>query len=498
MAMSSAAAEAPAGDAVVVGSGPNGLAAAVALARAGLAVTVLEAEETIGGGARTIDLGLAPGIRHDLCSAVHPMALASPFFRAFDLAARGVELLTPEASYAQPLDAEPAAIAWHDLERTAADLGLDGPAWRRWIGGLSREADLVTLLGLSDKRSVPRELLSPRGVRAGLGFGALLAAQGTPLWDRPFTTERARALLTGVASHGIGALPHLAPAATAGLLASLAHAGGWPIPRGGSQAITDALVADLEAHGGRVITGHRVDGPAGMPRARAVLLGTTAAQAARLLTGRIRSEMLRGLRRFPHGDGAAKVDLVLSGPIPWRDAEVGRAGTQHLGGTRDQMAAAEAEVAAGRLPERPVTLVSDPAVVDPDRIHDGLRPVWAYAHVPADCPEDPTELVLGQLERFAPGVRDLVVASRGIPASRMSHHNPSLTGGDIAMGRISMWRMIARPTARLDPWHLGAGAYLCSGATPPGPGVHGMSGWFAAQRVLSREFGIDAPPSLAP
>lgn len=497
MAMSSAAAEVPAGDVVVVGSGPNGLVAAVALARAGLAVTVLEAEETIGGGARTLDLGLAPGIRHDLCSAVHPMALASPFFRAFDLAARGVELLTPEASYAQPLDAEPAAIAWHDLERTAADLGLDGPAWRRWIGGVSREADLVTLLGLSDKRSVPRELLSPWGAgRARLrrpAGGPGHPVVGPPLHHRagPGAADRRR-----LPRHRCS--PHLAPAATAGLLASLAHAGGWPIPRGGSQAITDALVADLETHGGRVITGHRVDGPAGMPRARAVLLDTTAAQAARLLTGRIRSEMLRALRRFPHGDGAAKVDLVLSGPIPWRDAEVGRAGTQHLGGTRDQMAAAEAEVAAGLLPERPVTLVSDPAVVDPERIHDGLRPVWAYAHVPADCPEDPTELVLGQLERFAPGVRDLVVASRGIPASRMSHHNPSLTGGDIAMGRISMWRMIARPTARLDPWHLGAGAYLCSGATPPGPGVHGMSGWFAAQRVLSREFGIDSPPSLAP
>lgn len=484
-------------DAVVVGSGPNGLAAAVTLARAGLRVLVLEAEPTIGGGARTLDLDLAPGIVHDLCSAVHPMALASPFFREFDLAARGVRTAAPEASYAQPLDAEPAAIAWHDLERTADGLGADGPTWRRTLGTLAAHSDLVVELALGDKRSIPPVLRTPRALPVAALFGAMVGAQGTPAWDVPLRTTRARALLTGVAAHAIGPLPSLAPAATSMLLASLAHGVGWPVPVGGSQALMDALVADLRAHGGEIATEHRVRTWRDVPPARTVLLDTTAGAAASILANRLPTGLERRLRRFPHGNAAAKVDFVLSGPVPWRDGDVGRAGTQHLGGTREQMAAAEAEVAAGRLPEHPVTLVSDPSVADPSRIQDGLRPVWAYAHVPHGDTTDPTERVTAQIERFAPGFRDLVVASRGISAADMPHHNPALVGGDIAMGRVTMWDMVARPTAGWDPYDLGGtGWYLCSAATPPGPGVHGMSGWHAARRVLAREFGIREAPHL--
>lgn len=487
-------------DAVVVGSGPNGLAAAVTLARAGLRVQVLEARSTIGGGSRTLDLGLAPGIEHDLCSAVHPMAQASPFFRDFDLPARGVELAVPEASYAQPLDDEPAAIAWRDVERTADGLGADGPTWRRTMGALAVHSDLVVDLALGDKRSIPPSLIqSLHGLPVAALFGAMVGSQGTPLWDLPLRTERARALLMGVAAHAIGPLPSLAPAATGVLLGSLAHAAGWPVPVGGSQALVDSMVADLRDHGGEVLTDHRVRSWRDVPPARAVLLDTTAGAAAQILAHRLPSSLERQLRRFRHGDAAAKVDFVLSGPVPWRDAEVGQAGTQHLGGTRAQMARAEAQVQRGRMPEQPVTLVSDPSVADPSRIRDGLRPLWAYAHVPAGDTTDPTELVTAQIERFAPGFRDRVVASRGISAAEMDQHNPSLVGGDIAMGRVTMWRMIARPTPRWDPYRLtDSGWYLCSAATPPGPGVHGMSGWLAARRALAREFGITRAPSLSP
>ncbi|MGP4915908.1 phytoene desaturase family protein [Brachybacterium tyrofermentans] len=486
-------------DAVVVGSGPNGLAAAVTLARAGLRVQVLESQDTIGGGARTLDLGLAPGITHDICSAVQPLALASPFFRAFDVRARGVELRTPEASYAQPLDDEPAAIAWRDVERTAAGLGADAAAWRATVGTLAAHWDLVVELSLGDKRSVPSVLLSPRTLAAAPMFGALLGLQGTAAWNLPFRTERARALLTGVASHAIGDLPSLALGATSALLGTLAHGTGWPIPVGGSQAIIDALVADLRAHGGEIVTGHHVSTWRDVPSARAVLLDTTAGAAADILANRLPRSLEDSLRRFRHGNAAAKVDFVLSGPVPWRDAEVGRAGTQHLGGTRAQMAAAEAEVAAGRVPEHPVTLVSDPSVGDPSRIQAGLRPLWAYAHVPTGDTTDPTELVTRQIERFAPGFRDVVVASRGVSAADMPHHNPALVGGDISLGQVTMWRMIARPTARWDPYRLAdTGWYLCSAATPPGPGVHGMNGWHAAQRVLRHEFGIHELPDLSP
>jgi phytoene dehydrogenase-like protein len=486
-------------DAVVVGTGPNGLAAAVTLARAGLRVQVLEAQDTIGGGARTLDLGLAPGIVHDICSAVQPLALASPFFDAFDVRARGVQLVAPEASYAQPLDDQPAAIAWHDADRTADELGPDRAAWRATLGTLSRHQDLVVELALGDKRSLPSALLTPRTLAVAPLFGGLLGLQGTPAWDLPFRTDRARALLGGVASHAIGRLPSLGLSATAALLGTIAHGVGWPIPVGGSQSLIDALVADLRAHGGEIVIGRRVRTWRDVPPATAVLLDTTAGAAADILANRLPRSLEAELRRFRHGNAAAKVDFVLSGPVPWRDPEVGLAGTQHLGGTREQMAAAEAEVAAGRVPQHPVTLVSDPSVADPARIQDGLRPLWAYAHMPAGDRTDPTELVTRQIERFAPGFRDVVVASRGVCAADMEHHNPSLVGGDITMGRVTMLDMIARPTARWDPYRLAdTGWYLCSAATPPGPGVHGMNGWHAAQRVLRHEFGLRDMPSLAP
>jgi phytoene dehydrogenase-like protein len=501
-------------DAVVVGSGPNGLAAAVTLARAGLSVTVLEANATVGGGARTLapgddgDLfaGLPDGVVHDLCSAGHPMAWASPFFRAFDLPAHGVELLTPEASYAQPLPDGPAGVAYRDLDRTVDRLGADGAAWRALLGPLAARWEAVVAVAMGDRRSLPPGLLDradPVGrVLTAARFGLGLAEQGTAAWDARFAEEAAPAMLTGIASHAIVRLPSLSGAGTSLLLGALAHAGpgtagldgGWAIPRGGSGALTAALVADLEAHGGTVVTGHRVRTPADLPAARAVLFDTTPRTLLEALGAAVPPGVRHALEAFRYGNAAAKVDYVLSGPVPWADPEVGRAGTVHVGGTRAEVARAENEVAAGIHAARPVCLVSDPTVVDASRrvpTSDGeLRPLWAYTHVPAGSDVDVTATVTAQIERFAPGFRDVVVGARAVPAARMAEHNRNYVGGDISAGAATMWQMLARPTLRADPFRVAGGVYLCSASAPPGPGVHGMGGWHAARRALRDVFGI--------
>jgi phytoene dehydrogenase-like protein len=486
-------------DAVVVGSGPNGLAAAVTLARAGLSVLVLEAQPDAGGGARTIDLGLADGLRHDLCSAVHPLAWASPFFAEFGLAARGVEMLTPEVSYAHPLAGGRAGVAYHDLERTVDCLGLDGPAWRSMVGSLSERAGHLVRLALGDTRHLP-EGAFPGGVATAVRFAAGIVTEGTRAWNRPFVGDVAPALLTGVAAHAIAPQPSLAGAGTSLLLAALAHAGaGWPIPRGGSGAITAALVADLEAHGGRVVTGHPVRSFADLPPARAYLFDTTPRTLVRVLGDRLPRGLVRALRRYRYGDAAAKVDYALSGPVPWSAPEIARAGTVHVGGSRRQMAAAEHDVARGRHAERPMIVASDPTVVDPARASGGLRPFWSYAHVPAGSDRDVTDAVTSHIELYAPGFRDVVVASRCVPAALMESHNQNYVGGDIAAGAVTLRQLLARPNLRPNPYATGRdGIYLCSASTPPGPGVHGLAGWYAARHALRAVFGIRQAPSLMP
>lgn len=498
-------------DAVVVGSGPNGLAAAVTLARAGLGVRVLEAQPTVGGGARTVAIPeLADGMPFDLCSAVHPLAWASPFFRAFDLPAHGVELVAPDLAYAQPLDGDRAGLAYRDLARTAERLGPDGDAWRDLLGPLAADWRQMTALAMGDKRTLRGMLDGLRGehgptasdlasmVRPGLRFGAALLEQGGPRWDRRFLTDEAKALLTGVAAHGITPLPSLGGAGTALLLAALAHAdGGWAIPLGGSQAITDAMVRDLEAHGGTVETGRRVESWSDLPPARAVLFDTTPRTLLRIAGDRISPARRAALGRFRYGNAAAKVDFVLDGPVPWRVPEVGYASTVHVGGTRAEMVIAEDAVAHGLHAERPVVLVSDPSVADLSRLRGPRRPLWSYAHVPAGSTEDVTESVTRQIERFAPGFRDVVVGSRCIPAAQMERHNQNYPGGDISAGEATMWQLVARPTAAPDPYQIAEGVYLCSASTPPGPGVHGMGGWHAARRALLREFDVRHAHGLA-
>lgn len=473
---------------VVVGSGPNGLAAAVTLAAAGLSVEVFEAEATVGGGCRTAELTL-PGYRHDVCAGAHPMAVASPFFRAFDLAAHGVELLRPEASYAHPLDGRRAGVAWRDLERTVDGLGPDGPAWRSLFGPLVREWEGVVGAAMSDLRRLPPDLATT------LRFAARMLEQGSPLWNSRFSADVAPALFSGVAAHAISS-PRAVPAVGAGLLlGTLAHAGGWAIPRGGSQAIIDALVAELERLGGRVHTGHRVNSLDEVSSARAVLLDTSPAELVRLAGQRLPARYARQLRNFRYGNAACKVDFALSGPVPWAAEDCAQAGTLHLVGSRAEVMAAEGAVAAGRHAERPYVLAIQPGVVDDSRAPEGNHTFYTYAHVPHGSERDITDQVVAQVERFAPGFRDLIIAHNTCTAAEMPRHNANYIGGDISAGAMTVKQMLLRPAPRWNPYATPLpGVYLCSSSTPPGGGVHGMCGLTAAGHVLRREFGTATDP----
>uniref|UniRef100_A0A942Y7X4 NAD(P)/FAD-dependent oxidoreductase n=1 Tax=Neobacillus citreus TaxID=2833578 RepID=A0A942Y7X4_9BACI len=477
-------------DAVVVGAGPNGLAAAVTLARAGLRVEVVERNETIGGGARTAELTL-PGFHHDVCSAVHPMALQSEFFRRFRMEDR-IELRLPEVQYGHPLDGGRAGIAYRDLARTADELGVDGPAFRRLMLPLSRNADQVADFATDALLHVPRHPLSVAR------FGLRALEQGTSAWNLRFRDDVAPAMVTGVAAHSIQHLPSLATAAAALSLGAYAHGRGWPVPIGGSQAIVDALAADLLAHGGTIETGREVHDLSELSPAKAVLFDTSVPGMLGIAGKQIPAPRRGALRRFRFGNAAAKVDFALSDPVPWTNEALRSAGTVHIGGTRAEIAAAEGAVARGQHAERPYVLGSEPTVVDPSRAPRGKHVFWAYAHVPAGSDVDQTEVITRQIERFAPGFRDTVLASSSRTAVEMGQYNPNYVGGDIAAGAASFWQLVKRPILSSDPWRMGGGMYLCSEASAPGPGVHGMAGWHAARSALRHTFGMSEHVELAP
>lgn len=477
-------------DVSVVGTGPNGLAAALVMARAGLSVRVFETEPTVGGGSRTKEL-LEPGHRYDVCSAVHPMALASPFFRRFGLADR-IQLTVPEISYAHPLDGGDAGLAYRDLDRTLQGLGDDGGAFDALMRPLVRRSEAITDLLMSPLFRAYRQPV------AGAFFGRAALEQGTRLWNRRFSGARAPALLTGVAAHPVGRMPSL-PSAGGGLLLSLlAHTVGWPIPIGGSQAIADAMADDVRAHGGELVTGHRIASLDEVADSRAVILDVSPSVLLQLGGDRLGPRYARALERFRYGNAACKVDFILSGPVPWANEGVRQAGTVHVGGRREELAAAEAQVAAGRHPEKPYVLLSQPSSFDPSRAPAGRHILWSYCHVPAGSTVDMTEAVTAQIERFAPGFRDVVVRSQVTTAAELARYNENYVGGDFGGGAVTLAQMLIRPVLAAKPWRTSIpGVYLSSASTPPGPGVHGMGGLHAAELALKDVFGLPVP-DLAP
>jgi phytoene dehydrogenase-like protein len=477
-------------DAVVVGSGPNGLAAAVTLTAAGLRVLVIEGAETAGGGCRTQELTL-PGFRHDLCSAAHPLALASPFFRRFDLAGRGVRFGRPEVEFAHPLDGGRAGAVTRSVAETASRLGQDEAAYQQLFGPLTEHADAVVGAVLSSMRRPPAD-------PAAVARYALLGLRSANHLATRFRTPKARGLLAGVAAHAMMPLSRPPTAGLALLLGTLAHAVGWPVVIGGSGAITDAMTEYVRVGGGRVETGWRVRSLAELPPAHAVLLDVTPRALLALAGDRLPATYARQLRRFRHGSGVFKADFALAGPVPWRSDDCRRAGTVHLGGTFEEVAAAEADVAAGRHPDSPYVLVVQPGVADKTRAPAAQQVLWTYCHVPGGSMQDMTSEIEAQIERCAPGFRDLVLARATRTAAEEEAQNPNYVGGDIASGVMSVTQTFARPVPRWNPYRTPlAGTYLCSASTPPGPGVHGRCGELAALSALREVFGVRRPPDLS-
>lgn len=471
--------------ATVIGSGPNGLVAAVSLARAGYEVQVLEAADSVGGGLRTLP-GPLPDFSFDVCSAVHPAALSSPFFRAFGLDER-VEWITPDISYAHPLDGGRAAVAWRDLDRTADALGPDADAWRALTRPLARHIDgLVDFTGSSLLR-VPSDPIT------AVRFGLRMLEQGTPLARRTLRTESGAALLAGVLAHANAPMPSLSAAAAGLLLVAMGHADGWAYPRGGAQRIADALIADLHAHGGSIRSGEHITELRtldwGDPK-RGDLLVLNSSPRLALTHPDIPAGYARALRAYRYGAAAAKVDFALDGPIPWANPLVAQSPTVHVGGTRDEVWASENAVAHGKVSDRPYVLAVQPSVFDDTRAPAGKSVLWTYIHVPPGSDVDATDLISQQIERFAPGFRERILGSRAVPASAREMLNPSEIGGDVLGGAFTMRQALVRPVLSPAPWRTPMpGVYLASASTPPGPGVNGMAGWHAARTAL-RDAGL--------
>ncbi|HLA17140.1 MAG TPA: NAD(P)/FAD-dependent oxidoreductase [Candidatus Limnocylindrales bacterium] len=469
-------------DAIVIGSGPNGLAAAITLAEAGRSVVVYEAARTVGGGMRSAQL-TQPGFIHDVCSTIQGISVASPFFRSLELASLGVELVHPEAPIAHPLDDGRVALLDRSVVTTAAGLGSDDRRYRRLIAPLVRDADKLMPFVFGPFDPFPRHPLAA----ARFGFPAMRSAKGI---GKGFSGDLAPALLTGLSAHAMVPL-HLPTTAAFGLvLAITAHAYGWPVVRGGTQVLADALATRLRALGGEIVTGHPVTALGELPAARAILFDTSPRGFVGITGDRLPDRYRRRLESFRYGPGIFKVDWALEGPIPWRAEGVGRAGTVHLGGTTGEILASERDIAAGRHPERPFVLLVQASRFDRSRVPNGGETGWAYCHVPNGSDVDMTDRIEAQVQRFAPGFRDRILATAVRGPATLEADNANYVGGDIN-GGIQDWRQLfTRPVARLDPYTTPIrGLYLCSSSTPPGGGVHGMCGVWAARSALEREFG---------
>jgi phytoene dehydrogenase-like protein len=465
-------------DAWVVGAGPNGLAGAVELARSGLRVTVLEAADEIGGGTRTSELTV-PGVLHDHCSAFHPMATASPFMRSVDLERHGLEWRWPQIDLAHPLDDGSAAFMVRSVQATAEGLGTDGARWKRLFAGPARNFESLLPDLMQPMLHFPRHPI--RLTR----FGIPALAPAT-LIAKGFADKPAKALFGGVAAHAISPLTRPLSASVGMALACSGHAFGWPVARGGSRTITDALAVELREHGGKIETGRRVRSLDELPDGDVVLLDLSPARAADVAGPRLDARVARAYRHYRHGPGAFKVDFAVEGGVPWTAEACRSAGTVHAVGSFAETVGVEADVNAGRMPERPYVLVGQQYLADPDRSAGDVHPIWAYAHVPHGWPRDETETVTKQIERFAPGFRERIVARVSKGPAEFEAYNTNFIGGDIIGGANSPMQIVSRPRLGLQPYATGIpGVFLCSASTPPGAGVHGMNGFNAARAALA-------------
>jgi phytoene dehydrogenase-like protein len=462
---------------IVVGSGPNGLAAAIVLARAGREVRVLEANETIGGGTRSAELTL-PGFVHDVCSSAHPLAVASPFLQSLPLAEHGLSFAQPPVALAHPFEDGPPALLRRAIDATAATLGSDAGSYQQLLRPLVADYEkLIT--------HVLAPLRPPRYPVALLRFAVLAVRSATGLANQHFAGEPARALFLGMAAHSMLRLDQPISASFGVVMAVLGHAVGWPVARGGSQRIADALVCYLRSLGGEIVTGTRVESMDDLPTGAEVLFDVTPRQLLHIAGGRLPSSYKRRLERFRYGPGVFKVDWALDRPIPWKAPECLQAGTVHLGASPEEIVASERTVWAGGHPERPFVILVQPSLFDPTRAPPGKHTAWGYCHVPNGSTFDVTARIEDQVERFAPGFRDRILGRHVMSPAALEAHDANHVGGDINGGVQDLWQLYSRPTLRLNPYTTPVpGLYLCSSSTPPGGGVHGMCGYYAAKSAL--------------
>ena len=464
-------------DAVVVGSGPNGLAAAITLARQGRSVQVIEAADRAGGGTRTAELTL-PGFQHDVCSAIHPLGVSSPFFCSIPLADFGLEWIHPEVVVAHPLEDGNVAAVYRSLEKTAAGFGQDKDAYRRLVEPFVEGADQVLNQILGPLRWPRHPWLMAR-------FGLLGVRSARRIATSRFVEDRVQGMFAGMAAHSVLPLDQWLTAAVGLLFCLTAHSGGWPLPRGGSQQLASAMQQYLESLGGTVVTGKRIAALTDLPPAKAILFDVSPRQFCRIAGNVLPAGYRRKLERFRHGPGVFKIDWALSAPIPWKAAECRQAGTVHLGGTFDQVAAAEQAAWTTTPSERPFVLVAQQSLFDTSRAPPGKHTGWAYCHVPHGSTFDMTERIESRIEQFAPGFRDLILARHVLSASDFQRYNENYIGGDITGGVMDLWQVLARPVARWSPYTTPVpNLFLCSASTPPGGGVHGMCGFHAAEAAL--------------
>lgn len=464
-------------DAIIIGSGPNGLAAGIRLAQEGLAVKIFEQADTIGGGTRTLEL-TQPGFHHDICSAIHPMAKASPFLNSLPLEEYGLEWIHPEVPVAHPLNVEPAAALFHSLDKTVDHLGKDGETYRKWITPFIDSWDELLTDIMAPFSPIPNNPI----LMARFGLKALRSANG---FAKRYKTEKARAIFAGLAAHGIMPFDGTATAAIGLVLGTAVHTVGWPYPKGGSHAITKAMADYFKSLGGKIETGIEITNVDELPKSSAILFNNTPQQILEIAGQNLLPSYIKKLHNYKYGQGVFKLDFALSDPIPWNDEVCQKAGTVHVGGTLEEIAASEKQSANGKHPDKPYVLVAQQSLSDQSRAPEGQHTGWAYCHVPNGSTQDMTKPIIHQIERFAPGFHDCIIDMHKMNSQAMQVYNPNYIGGDINGGRADITQLFTRPAGLFDPYHIPkTNMYIASSSTPPGGGVHGMCGYHAAESVL--------------